>query len=496
MRNKDRTSLGSQSITHTGRIMGRYSRLVSLILILSVLSLSFSAPVQSGAIHKRVMTEQEFEQLKNVLGVAVPGVNYNLVVDGYGTGLKPPSDADWEQIRNLPILVDSVEPMLSPLPTRVDNSETPWFPPIGDQGAEGSCVLWSMAYYIKTFQEAKEHGWDLSGCAWEGGMHGYPSLACQDTIFSPDFIYHLINGGVDSGSNVLDAIAAMSGLGAATWAKMPYDETEFMTWPSEAAWRQAPLYRADGYWILNVTTDEGIQNLKVILANENLAMVRVNSQYYSVLSEEDLWTTDTYTSLETNHLTTVVGYDDNFGPYTEGGVEKFGAFKVANSHGLGMWENVPDGFFWISPETMKQYNQFVGGPEDILDYQPKMIAVFEIDHDRRGEVEIEFQLDNAAVKRLNDYTISRTTQLSFPENKMAMDVTELMPVNLRGRFSGMLKVFDGEFLTTGVVEHFSVEIYDNYISGIPKITVNSADAPLATENLKSVYLSLSSFWGR
>ena len=49
------------------------------------------------------------------------------------------------------------------VPSSWDNSATNWFPPIGNQGSEGSCVSWACGYYTKTFQEAKEHNWNLFG---------------------------------------------------------------------------------------------------------------------------------------------------------------------------------------------------------------------------------------------------------------------------------------------------------------------------------------------
>ena len=35
-------------------------------------------------------------------------------------------------------------------------------PPVGNQGAQGSCVAWSIGYYDKTHTEYKEHLWDLT----------------------------------------------------------------------------------------------------------------------------------------------------------------------------------------------------------------------------------------------------------------------------------------------------------------------------------------------
>ena len=255
----------------------------------------------------------------------------------------------------MPIVADTMEFTTPEPPVAVDNSLTESFPPIGNQGAEGSCTCWATTYYTKTFQEAEEHGWALA----------------PDTIFSPDFVYHLINGGKDRGSWYWDAIGVMADIGAASWTNMPYSAYNSTSWPSEDAWREAPLYRNEDYFFMDVTTDQGITDLKNFIASPNLAVIGVNANKYELLSSEDLWTSDTYTTTSVNHSNTIVGYDDNFGPYVEDGVTKYGAFKVANSWGIGgSWEKVPDGFYWISYECLKKYIEKAHCYENIVDYQP------------------------------------------------------------------------------------------------------------------------------
>ena len=154
---------------------------------------------------------------------------------------RPPTEEEWTEIGDSIYFIDSVSSASSP--SIVDNSLAPWFPPIGDQYGESSCVGWAVGYYVKTFQEAKEHHWDLSEATWEGGHTGAPTQSHQNKIISPDFIYHLINSGVDDGSSYYDAIQTVSSIGACSWEKMPYDPTNHTKWPSEEAWTEAPLYR-------------------------------------------------------------------------------------------------------------------------------------------------------------------------------------------------------------------------------------------------------------
>ncbi len=464
--------------------MKRFSRTFFVLSLIFLVSFGTNVLADGVKVTKRVMTEDEFYRFKNHYGVAEPGKNYNVIINGHGTGLKPPTAEQWEKIRDVPIVAEIVGIDAESLPAFVDNSATPWFPPIGNQDGEGSCTAWATTYYTKTFQEAREHGWDLKGCIWDGGYYGYPSLGYQHLIFSPDFVYHLINGGRDRGSWFWDAIDMMSVIGAATWANMPYDPRDSSTWPSEAAWREAPPYRNEAYYFIDITDDEGIEELKTFIAGENLAIIGVDANEYSELDENDLWTSDTYTVTSVNHANTIVGYDEDFGPYWEDDVQKYGAFRVANSWGVGSWENAPepDGFYWISPECLKNYIFKAHCYENISDYEPEMIAVFAIDHSRRGDCEIEVGIESENTKRFDEHVDMGIGNLPFPDNIMVMDVTELMPSQQRGSIRGELSVFDGGSKFTGMVEHFSFEIYDDYLSGIPTGIYISSDTPQATEN--------------
>ncbi|MGD8507122.1 MAG: hypothetical protein PVF15_10750, partial [Candidatus Bathyarchaeota archaeon] len=107
----------------------------------------------------------ELEELKRELGVWEEGRNYNQIIDGHGTGLRPPTEEEWAEIASSASVVEEIlldhQPG-DPPPTSIDHTTSPWFPPIGNQDGEGSCTAWALGYYMKTFQEAKEHGWDLS----------------------------------------------------------------------------------------------------------------------------------------------------------------------------------------------------------------------------------------------------------------------------------------------------------------------------------------------
>ena len=168
-------------------------KIIKTYLILFITNLTFlllfnvNSYPQDLKLKKRVMTDSEFKKFKDHVGTYEKGKNYNQIINGHGTGLVPPTEEEWGKMRNQPVLIDKIEYPIRKLstPTSYDNSATIWFPPIGHQGGEGSCVAWACVYYVKTFQEAKEHNWDLSACLWEGDWGGNPSSNYQDKIFSP-----------------------------------------------------------------------------------------------------------------------------------------------------------------------------------------------------------------------------------------------------------------------------------------------------------------------
>ena len=409
---------------------------------------------QDMIIKSHKITESEIEKLKEIEGVYEPGVNYNVIIDGHGTGLRPPTEEQWNAMIGQINVVDEIQLLGDTAPSSVDNSATNWFPPIGNQDGEGSCVAWAVGYYTKTFQEAKDHDWDISGASWEGGYYGHPTPEYQDKIMSPDFIYHQINGGVDNGSYYSDAINLVCHIGASSWETMPYSPSDHTSWPSEAAWREAPLYRGDGGYSYSWVTSS-VDSLKNWLANGNLAVISINADEYYKLTSNDVWTIDNYNGYSTNHANTIVGYDDNFS-YTEGGSTHYGAFKVANSWGIGGWENIPDGFYWISYEAMKQRVQYFMFYNDKIDYDPETIAVFEITHTKRNECDITVgKGDTGSPTQTKEFApwIYDGGALPFPNNKIILDITEFYPTEE----DIFLKVYDGGGSTTGSLDSFSVE---------------------------------------
>ena len=264
----------------------------------------------------------DIAKLKALWGAFDENTNYNPIIDGHGTGMRPPTEEQWELMAGRVRIVDSlsIKGMAKSYPESLDYSTSPHFPPIGNQGEIGSCASFSTVYYTKTFQEASEKGWDFSSTTWTGPWPGYPSNN-QDKIFSPEFVYYLINNGdVDWGSNFQDNVWVLSDIGVSSWETWPYEGTyppDDYDWPDEDAWREAPLYRgyipseaAWGtayYFYINDAGD--LEIVKTLLANNLLVSIIVDATKYDSMTADDIWNTDTYHApLSLNHANTIVGY--------------------------------------------------------------------------------------------------------------------------------------------------------------------------------------------
>jgi len=420
-----------------------FSTIISVLLLISifwavfsdsqvVVTSSFRPPEKESSIvsvveHK--ITVAELERLKQEAGVWKQHIDYNVKINGCGTGLCPPTEEKWDEIVANMYMVERIsinQPI--ELPSSVDHTTKPWFPPIGNQDGEGSCTAWAVGYYVKTFQEAKEHGWNLSKAEWQGGYFGHPTPVYQDRIMSPDFIYHLINGGVDGGSSFYDAINLVCAVGASSWKEMPYAPTDSASWPSEEAWREAPLHRGNssGAEYLEFGADADLISLKNWLVSDHLAIIAVDADQYSSLTSKDLWTVDNYVNPVVNHANTIVGYDDDI-EYTEEGEIRQGAFKIANSWGEGFpGESIADGCYWISYKAMKQRVLSCMFYRDRIGYDPKSVASFKVDHSERGECHISIGMGNRsdpfATKSFSDLIIGGDEP--FCSNNIILDVTE------------------------------------------------------------------------
>jgi hypothetical protein len=463
---------------------------------------NFSIQLSYGGLSLREhkIASQELSAYQNSAGIYQEDTDYNLIVGGHGTGLSPPTSSQWIDIAQNGFVVDSISAQTTP--TVVDLSATPWFPPIGDQAQQGSCASFAVGYYSKTYQEAKDHGWNLTGATWTGGDDdGNVSLAYQNHVMSPAFIYNLINGGEDVGSDFETPIKLVCNVGICSWQNMPYYWQDCQRWPTQAAWSEAPLYRSDStynYQYLYVNTTTGISSLKNWLAAGNLAIVAIDavdnlwnySTHRIALNSQDLIDADYYTVGNLDHAATIVGYNDTI-TYMENGSLHSGAFKIANSWGKASWENVPDGCYWVSYEAMMKMGSTPDNPvvlfQDLNNYQPQLLAKFNINHDYPGDCKITFGLGTpsatVATKNFPDYIYGG--KIPFCENNIVFDLTELKS-SMTGMYNQrfFMQVYDaaldaGGNKSTGTINYFALG------------NTTATGTPLQTQNGQTVNLTLT-----
>ncbi len=252
--------------------------------------------------------------------------------------------------------------------SRVDLSESEYFPAIGSQGGIGSCCAWSNVYYQFTYEMNKALG----------------KKTTPQNTFQPLFIYNLIVGGNNRGSQPWDIYELLGNNGCPTYATVS-NTTDYKTWnPDYTTWREANQYRISNYMYyadvgykesrITSVDDSDIAAIKATLRNgdiisfmgyiwsyktKTLKAYAGNPAYNKgVVGESVVYKQVGY---EGCHEMTIVGYDDNI--WTDindnGAVDdgEMGAFKMANSHGT---DYANKGFCWMAYDCLNQESAVEG----------------------------------------------------------------------------------------------------------------------------------------
>ncbi|NLE54588.1 MAG: C1 family peptidase, partial [Lentisphaerae bacterium] len=260
-----------------------------------------------------------------------------------------------------------------PLPPAADNSAG--LPPVGDQGAQGSCVSWAVGYYLKSYQEGREHGWDLGDPAHQ---------------FSPAFLFNQLSVNYEpeegywlvSNTTFDYVFNQVLRHGCCSLAAMPYNDADYRTWPSAAAFKEAIPYRAESYaYIGHGQMDATLPAVKEILASGDLVVVgipiyrpdRTTPGRFDLLAAGDADyemppISDNY--LAGYHALTIVGYDES----------KFagvGGYKIVNSWGAE-WGDA--GFAWLSEPFLTKFGTAFYTMTDRIGYQPTAMVHWKVGH--------------------------------------------------------------------------------------------------------------------
>lgn len=338
---------------------------------------------------------------------------------------------------------------LQATPSAVDNSLSIYFPPIRSQGQQGSCSAWAATYYYNTYTQARDEGWTVSG-----GDNAY--------ICSPAFIYNQINDGVDSGSNLVEAMARLGRNGACSWLLMPYSSSDYTSWPSEAAWTDALKRRTMNCYAIGSetagTTDAEMEAIKQRLANGEIMVTStdVYSNFYYTYPTATTGINNAVLYANSGsylggHALTVVGYDDNKS-YSDGTGTKYGAFLIANSWGSswGTYNSgaTSKGYMWVAYDYFKATPGCFGAvyyDSDRTRYRSRLYAAVGLSSAKRGYLSLSGGAGSTSAPAwISDYAINYDGGVSqaIADSKRvvvdlndAVDFIDFPTVNLFARVS-------------------------------------------------------------
>ena len=378
----------------------------------------------------------------------------------------------------------NVKDLDSALPSAVDNSFLKYFPPIGDQGALGSCSAFNTTYYQFTYTIAMTKGWDVK------------NDPDNTKKFSPKWTFNLTNSGRNSSFSIIDSYRLFMDSGAAKWNEFEYinnksDPKNYLEWPTHAEiWRNALNYRIEDYGYLEVWDEndpdtpvkspesESLANVKQFLSNGHVLVFETNitgwkfttvgndpsTSYDDPFEGEYIAYVNGKSSMSVDgHVMTLVGYNDNIwvdinGNGTVDAGEK-GAFKVANSWGT---EDVQEfsntdftwysnqGFVWLAYDALNKvsavedsppvperqyvwrYNNYAYWITPKTNYTPKFLVEYTMSTSNRYNIKKMFGFSNSDTHypvsfwdpdAVNKYSVTFIEKMGFDGTENECDAT-------------------------------------------------------------------------
>lgn len=296
----------------------------------------------------------------------------------------------------------------------VDVSESLTFPPIGNQGQIASCLPWTLCYYQLTNNNCVVNGLSAKNKNGE---------AVPENIMAPGFIFTLLNGGENSGTNFEYALNAIMSFGCPDISHYDLEITDesLKAWCIDTdVWYNA-MYNRPAKFSYDTISTAGIVNansecvikMKKILSNGYVISFGTVAKAFEFTENTidgeygcrymNSQKVDEYAA----HAMTVVGYDDTFWVDVNGNqVEdkgEFGAFKIANSWGFDS-DKYPQGYAWIAYDALGDISGVVNAPTNRIgamgqyyyfiepqkNYTPLLVAELELTAMYRDNVGIEF----------------------------------------------------------------------------------------------------------
>jgi len=340
-------------------------------------------------------------------------------------------------------------------------------PPVGDQGQQGSCTAWAIAYYQKTQYEKREHNW---------------SDSTTNHQFSAAFAYNQLNGGVDQGAGFSEALALISDQGCATVADCPYNENDYTTWPSESAYARAIPYRGGATHWFWMQDSAGIEKAKARIDSGYTTVIGISvySNFDNIQNYGYKYcVADTYGGNRGGHAVTIVGYNDTISTH-----DGPGAFRMVNSWGLG-WGQA--GYWWMSYAAATNAvlsNQAGFYLDDLIGYSPTMLGRVKITHAARDKIGIRLGVGTVSsqlwVKDFRSWRSAKTDR-AFPNHNIVFDMTEGEPLITGGQTDSVFVrcTDDVSDSKTGTINYFSTQELTWNTTGV------SSDTPVSIPDYNS-----------
>ena len=250
----------------------------------------------------------------------------------------------------------------------------------------------------------------------------------------PAFVYHLTNGGSDEVTSAGDheranAFKVFETMGCASMADMPFSNIDLLSFPPESAFHNGMRFRTRATHKIDVSTDQGITQLKAHLASGDLAVLGV-SMYGNLTAIPSY--NNTYTVSQTFswrlgwHDVTIVGYDDNHAT-----ADGRGAFRIVNSWGTD-WGDA--GYFWMSYQAVKDpktSSGYVLYAEDRPHYEPELELRMGLAYPDRYNLALHVGWDGTGDTMGADFftfhPMYTWINVPYQEGALALDLTDLLP---------------------------------------------------------------------
>jgi len=405
------------------------------------------------------------------VGIRDPNKNYNIIYDGYGTGLSPPTENEWYSMVDRLKIVEDISSSIS-LKSSLDLSSDSCFPKVDSQGSQGSCSAWATTYYSNGYIQAKNNG-------WTGARIGK-----KDQLLSPAFTFNKCNYGKDGGSSTINNARVMQSVGVCRLNQMDYNPSNYINWGNENAWRDAPEYRIDNiYQLRSPYDDSDISAIKAALTEGSPVVFSLNADSFKNFGGDDVLGSTAMIS-DHNHAQCIVGYDDSKRDAETGQV---GAFKVVNSWGSS-WGPKHNGYYWITYTAFKgSWNNYYSLWFDDLytTETPKLLGVWEFNPPCDRDASIGIALDENNIRR-PEWDGHSDIMHDYP-GFMCLDITEFYDKWSSDNQDFMLGIYDA-FEKDGTIISFTIEYYgDNYKLNSPsEVSAESPDTPQSTPGEVSI----------